>query len=365
MPLFVSCIFDRRYNIAGKIKLSAIFTWETVCMALAFVAMLYSTSFSVFGGTYYAMIVNFILVFILTQMPWTEKRFNMVMTSYAVVSAGLIIVLVLTDNLRDSSETGRLGQDLAGNANVFAMMLMVSAIYAIWRFFTSKRIIGKLIFTAALGITYIGMLLSGGRKYVVVPLIFAYILMLSKNDKKGKKHILRSTAVIAVLLVSGYFLIMRVPVFYEVIGQRFEGAFALFDSSYEMDGSTRARQEMIEYGFSQWKKQPVWGYGFDSFKDYNALYVTGNLYYSHNNFIELLFNQGVIGFIAYYALYIYLFVKALKSKADSLNKGFIFGSLLSILFFEYFGVTYYTTPIQILLFFAYYNLSVGEKSETI
>ena len=344
----------------GKIKTSTLIIWEIACLILALVSMIYSPETQILGGTYYALIVNFILVFILSQMEWSKKRLNLVFKTFVFAAATLIILLYLTDNLSDQSE--RLGQELMGNANILAMMLMVSAIYGMWLLASSNSKTEKTWILIALGLIYIGMFLSGGRKYVVVPIIFLYIVLLNKTDKKGRKHIIKYTITILAIVVPIYLLMMKVSFFYETIGYRFQSFFALFDDSYGVDGSTIKRGMMIEAGFVRWFQSPLWGFGFDSFKYYNETSVTGFFYYSHNNFVELLYNQGVIGFIAYYSFYFYLMFSAIQKKGNAPYKGFIIGVIISLLAFEYFGITYSVTPAQILLFFCFYMLRADRTS---
>ena len=145
----------------GKIKLTPILVWELIFLAFSFVSMLYSPSFSIFGGTFYVLLVNFILVFILTQMPWNELRFNMIMKTYVFSAALLIIILAVTGNLEDSSESGRLGEELTGNANILAMMLMVGAVCAIWLLVSENKKSTKVFSAVSLIIVYYGMFLSG------------------------------------------------------------------------------------------------------------------------------------------------------------------------------------------------------------
>ena len=351
----------------GKIKLTTIIGWEAICLAFSFVAMLYSPAFSIFDGTYYSLIVNFILVFILMQMPWNEERFEMILKTYVVSSGALIVILAATGKLEDSSDTGRLGQDLVGNANIFAVMLMVSAIYAIWLLVSSRKKSTKFFSLAFLIIIYIGMFLSGGRKYIIVPVVFLYILLVNKTDKKGRKHLLLYTFLIVAILFLLYQIIMNVEFFYDSIGNRFEDFFSLFDGGSDVDGSTIKRQKMIEAAWKTWPERPLFGHGFDSFKFYNAESVLGKMVYSHNNFVELLYNEGLVGFVVYYSFYAYLLYKAFKIKGQTLYKGFVIGVIISWLFFEYFGITYNTTPTQIMLFLSFYILkkvSLGEN-ETI
>lgn len=347
--------------VNGKIKKSPIITWEIACLILAFIAMLYSPEFSIFGGTYYSLIVNFILVFILTQMDIDQKRLDTVFSTYTFSGAGLIAILFVTGNLSD--ESGRLGQELTGNANILAMMLMVSSIYGLWMCIMSKKASHRIAHIIAVAVIYIGMFLSGGRKYIVVPIVFLFIVLMYKTDSNGRKHALKYTLIVGVSAIAVYLLIMKVPAFYQSIGYRFEGFFALFDDSYEVDGSTDIRMTMIEGAFEKWLSSPIWGYGFDSFKFYNRDVLTGNFYYSHNNSTELLYNQGLIGFAAYYSFYVYLIYNAIKKRANHISKGFVIGSIVSSLLFEYFGVTYSSTQIQILLLMSIIMLNTNETSE--
>lgn len=346
---------------SGHIKLSIMIRWEVICLLLSLVAMLYSPEFSIFGGTYYSLLVNFILVFILTQMPWTEKRFDLVMKAFTYSTALLIIVLALTGNLEDGSDSGRLGQEAFGNANILSNMLMVSAVYAIWSIIYSTGKLSKILALIACVIIYIGMFLSGGRKSVVAPIIFLFFLLLNKKNKNGSSNLLKTTVIFGFLAVGMYFIIMKVPFIYESVGHRFEELFALFDGSGKADNSSVLRAQMIEGGLKKWLESPIWGYGFDSFKYYNKASLTGHFYYSHNNLVELLYNQGLIGFVAYYSFYAYLLAEALKIKEKSINKGFAIAAVIMLLISEIGAITYSTTPTQFMLFFALNRLDAGKS----
>ncbi|MBE6583904.1 MAG: O-antigen ligase family protein [Ruminococcaceae bacterium] len=348
---------------SGKIKLTPILWWELICLLFALVAMYYSPSFSIFGGTYYSLIVNFIIVFILTQMPWNRARFNMIMKAFVVSSVGLMIILFVTGKLNFTETPDRFGSSLTGNANIFAVMLMMGAIYSIWLLISSKTATEKVLYLLSVVILYVGMFMSGGRKYVVIPIIFVYVLLVNKVDKKGKSHVLESTCLVILVCFVIYQLIMNVPMLYESIGIRFDEFFALFNNRAEADSSSLFREKMITAAFDKWKTSPLWGHGFDSFKYYNASSVTGHMYYSHNNFVELLYNQGIIGFIAYYSFYVYLIVKAVKIRKKTLFKGFVLAAIISTLVFEIFEVTYSITPTQLMLCFSYICLHICSQDE--
>ncbi len=340
---------------SGGVKLTPILYWELIYVVLSFIAMLYSPSFSIFSGVFYSLLVNCVLVFIFTQMPWDKNRFDMIMKTYVVAAAGFVLALAMTGNLEDATESGRLGHQLFGNANIFAIMLMMGALYSIWLILSTNKKLIKFLSVLALIIIYYGMFLSGGRKYIIVPIIFLYVLLLHKRDNNNKVHFIRKTLIVFGVVYALYLLMMKVPFLYETIGFRFEEVFNLFADDKSADGSTIKRLLMIEAGFKEWLKSPLIGYGLDSFKYFNKESVTGKFYYSHNNFIELLFNQGVIGFVAYYSFYVYLLRKAFKLRGNELNKGFIVAIVISFLFCEFFSIAYTATPVQFALFFCMFK----------
>lgn len=346
--------------LSRHMRLVAIVGWSIAFLLISFFAMLYSPSFSLFSGTYYELIVNFILILLMIQMPWNRKRFQLIMNTYTLSATVLIGILAATGNLKDDS--GRLGTELFGNSNILAMALMVSALYGFWMLISSDKRLNKFLYAIEMVVVYIGMFYCGGRKFVVVPIVFFYVLMLHKTDGKGSKHIVRDTIIIVGVLIILYQLIMKLPAFYNTIGNRFEGLFSLFGQSYDMDSSTQKRELMMKAAFSQWTKSPLWGYGFDSFKYYNASSVTGHMYYSHNNYTELLYNQGLIGFVTYYAFYLYLLLAARKQK-NVLYRGFAVAAVLSLLILEFGAVTYSMTPTQFILFFAFYCVNFNENAD--
>ena len=347
--------------LSARIKFTPMIIWEMVFLSLSLIAMTYSRETNILGGAFYSMLVNFILVFILTQMPWTTKRFDMIMKVFTASAVALIIALGATGNLEDDS--GRLGEDLVGNANFLATMLMVAAIYCVWLLVSARTVRMRLFSIFSVAVIYLGMFLSGGRKFIIVPIIFVYVLLMYKMDKKGQKHWFRNTLIIICTAILVYNVVMNVPDFYDVIGKRFEGFFALFGGGGPVDSSTSQRMSMINAALDRWLLNPVVGYGFDSFKFYNQAEVTGYFYYSHNNMLELLHNQGIIGFVAYYGFYVFLLVKALRSNSKELYKGFTVAIVISLLLYEFFGVTYCETPMQFMLFFAWFCLEQCTESE--
>ena len=358
------------FFIAHKkiLKITLIEKWTLLFMCFSLISMFYSPEKSILNGTYYFLIVNVILVLLLSQYDFTMKTIEKISWTYALSSATLIIMLIATGNIVDSSAIGHLGYELFGNANILATMLMISMLYTMWLLvYANNSLSRKCILFIVLVLGYYGMFLTGGRKYIVIPVVFLYILFLFKQDRAGRQHFIKYTFIIVAVAVSIYFLIMKIPMFYDIIGVRMEGllAFVTGDVS-SADSSSIIRGRMIQIGLDKWMQSPIWGYGFDSFKYYNQI-VTGRFYYSHNNFVELLYNECIIGFVLYYWYYIRVIMIAWKRKAviPQKTRAFVISAVLSMLVYEYGAINYTSTSTMILLCLISIMLGINDNSENI
>lgn len=340
-----------------KLKINRIIKWMFVFIAFCVFTMLYSPEKGFLSDSeFYLLIVNFILILFLSQYDININDIKKISWANILSGGVLIFILFARGDLTGFSTSNRFGQDLFGNSNILANLLMKSALYAIWLLvYSENKIIHKMVLTLCLVASYYGMFLSGGRKFIIIPAIFLYILLIFKRDSHGRKHLVKYTGVVIAIVIAVYYLIMNVPAFYAVIGERMESLFSFIRTGHSISGkSAEIRATMIEIGFNKWMDSPIWGYGFDSFKYYNRL-MTGHFYYSHNNYIELLYDLGIIGFAIYYWFYWKLFYVAWKGKNSYTPeiRAFVIGIVFSMLVFEYGAVNYTVTSTQIMLFFAY------------
>lgn len=132
-----------------------------------------------------------------------------------------------------------------------------------------------------------------------------------------------------------------------------EGLFNLLSGEGEADYSALSRADMIDYGLQQWLYSPIWGYGLDSFKYFYGL-VTGVVSYSHNNYVELLFDLGLIGCILYYIFYLKILIKGLtlRNRLPSYARAFSVAVIVSFLIYEFGAVTYSSTPAILMIYMA-------------
>lgn len=297
-------------------------------------------------STAYVLVVIFVMTFAISQFTTDLKGIKWIAYAYALGADALYLILLFTDQLHEDS---RLGQTLMGNANTFAMIYMFAAILVIWLVLNEKKWLLRIFLLATLVVCYYCLLLSGGRKFVIIPILFLYINLLFRKDKKGRNHILLYTAIIAFVVGLLYYLMMNIPELYESIGYRMEYLINAVLGKGDVGGSLEIRDEMRQLAFVEGGQKPIFGHGFDSFK-YLGLKELNFFAYSHCNWSELFYNQGAFGFIVYYFYYAYCAVYLLrhgKDRPEILGLGL--GIIISLVIFEYGCVTYYEYLPNILL----------------
>lgn len=79
----------------------------------------------------------------------------------------------------------------------------------------------------------------------------------------------------------------------------------LYDDATDLGGLTRIN--MIQRGIEMWLESPIFGFGVDGYRRYSGFRM-----YSHNMFVEILVNFGLIGFICFFYKYVNTFYFSLK-----------------------------------------------------
>jgi O-antigen ligase len=224
----------------------------------------------------------------------------------------LFLLLIVTNQLFVNE---RLGESLFGNANVFALVIMLALMCSTWLVVYNEGFI-KYVFFIFLATEAYMLFLSGGRKYVLVSALFIYLLLILKKDKKGKSKQIQYTVLFMIIVAIGYWSIINIPQLYNTVGYRMEGLFSLFTGERQNKlHEDMVRQNMIVLGLEFFAQRPALGYGMDN---YTLLFgeAFGRYTYSHNNVIEMLVNYGVLGLVAYYSFYVFLIYKLWIIKVD-------------------------------------------------
>ena len=150
---------------------------------------------------------------------------------------------------------------------------------------------------------------------------------------------------------------INVPFLYKIVGYRLKGLFDIFSSFSSADASTTTRIEFVKIGFDIFLKNPLLGIGLNnySYVAYNNYSIWGQVY-AHNNYVELLSDFGIVGFVLYYWIIIKSIIKLNETyklvKFDKNVKLFRLLCLLLtmsivILIIDFSQITYYNECFQI------------------
>ena len=150
---------------------------------------------------------------------------------------------------------------------------------------------------------------------------------------------------IFVIFVIIFYLLLNVPLLYDIIGERIETMVTALGSSnnLERDSSIEHRTAMKEQAIILWKSAPIFGHGVNSFWFLSP--ITAGRATSHCGFTEILCSFGLIGFILFYWHWFWTILKKtwynIKTKAR--NKEL---ALFTIILMMIFVMEWQTTSFQ-------------------
>lgn len=159
-------------------------------------------------------------------------------------------------------------------------------------------IMSKLIYYGLWGVlavaSFVIIVYSGSRQGLVWVLFvgaFLGVVLFRKNLILA----IFAALVLAVVGGAGFAVFGKNTILYDRIVRVVSAEVRYADS----DASSFERLDMIQYGLRMWQQSPLWGHGNEAFRvEYGK--------YSHNNYVELLANYGLIGFSFYYIPFLIL-----------------------------------------------------------
>ncbi|MFA9396900.1 MAG: O-antigen ligase family protein [Clostridiaceae bacterium] len=336
-----------------QIKIYSYTKWYVIFIAWSVFSCLYAYDFNVaFNSIYNLLVVLGITIGIVYIIKSTNDIEN-IFICFSLSGLILFLIMVFTNQLSTDS---RLGNELFGNANTLALLIMISLICSFWLIIYSKKQMKIICFFTILSELYM-LSLSGGRKFFVIPILFLYLILISKTNKKRQRKIIIKTIIVVFVVVVAYHIMINVPIIYNHIGHRMESLVEALLGKGQLNNSDYVRTMMIRRGWELSSLKPILGYGINNYYLISCFNT-----YSHNNFIELLVNLGLIGFIIYYYFYVYLLVKLWNlNKFDKKYRDFLIGFIISLIILETGVVTYNIPLIQIFLAIGSWLLINGKK----
>lgn len=266
------------------------------------------------------------------------------------------------------SRVGRVAFETAGQNQIYYSCLLIysTMILLYWIFESSGR---RLLHIFLFAFLYICGLLTAIRKCLIIPLLFAFFYVLFKYKKRSAKLIGYLILVIFICAIAYYFIIKYVPSMYSRLESLITDIATGVDA--DVNGNSYAlRKWLREQAWDTFKAHPVLGVGIGQFRFYAS--AGGSDLYSHNNFLEVLANTGIIGFLIYYGTLFQLLIKSIRfsniASAQEKNRGyFLTAFLISVFVMEYGQVDYYQIffvwlPVSLCCFIDDFRLKFGSQS---
>lgn len=310
-------LINRNWKIDGFI------VWYLFFLFLSGISLIWSISATTSLEILKSLLVNAVVLFAISNVIRSRKDVITVMRAMLIAFVSNAVYMIfkidwsaIGNNRFDPEMTGE-----GWNANSLGLM-------AIWGLaliiiMPRKKKINWWEWLYIVPLVVI-LIFSGSRKAWLGALVVLLLGLFLKNRKKMFRNVLIAACAIILFVV----LVTEIPFLYEIGGHRLEEMFAGFFGSGEADGSTLTREAYIRLGLEWFQNRPLLGHGADTYRCLLAESYFGRTTYSHNNYVELLVNGGIVTLVAFYSMYVYLvakglFVSAAKKFREDYNKNMI------------------------------------------
>jgi O-antigen ligase len=207
---------------------------------------------------------------------------------------------------------GRIGSTLV-NANAYAQVLMFGVIFALrqWLVESARRRVSwkmAILLLAFVGLSLYGIVdLTGSRKGIVMTLAAGLLAAVYWVWHQPMRRRLLVT-VLLVIVIAG----IGVGLYLSPQTERITEVSSFLRGENVADTGLAKRSGMLEDAVRLWQQHPFTGWGLDQFRN-----VSGWNTYSHDNYVELLADQGIVGCLLYMMVYISTLVSLARSFARS------------------------------------------------
>lgn len=193
---------------------------------------------------------------------------------------------------------------------------------------------------------------TGSRKALLSVLIGGFFLFAFKFKSEFTAKNFFKTLVILIIVVMIFSFILQLEMF-STINERMDGFLNLFTGEGEVESSAFKRQMMIDGGLEQFKQTPLFGIGIGS-SGHVTMKILGEDTYLHNNYVEILACGGIVGFICFYASFIYLLISLFKMVLKN-NENAVLPFIILVIYTinQVAMVVYYSKSLYIYLVYCF------------
>lgn len=305
--LFVfSCLYIRERN--NSLRQCSLIRWLAPFLGMSILSMAWASNMSIALQSNISLLQRGIFAVITYYLITTEKRIEDVWNCLLLGGIGVIVCVLAfygVEGLRRfflGLSESRLGGEII-NVNVIGFALQVTGILAWYRYRCGKSPWAYLLL---LLICFVLIIATGGRSSLI-GLILAMILL--KRQGTNRMGLFFPVFLVLFVFIIVYYWTPKSL-------RRFEDATQMIAGEVEVRGSVRSRLDYVRFGVRKIIKNPLFGFGAGQFR-YHWFLENGYYISSHNNYIEVLFSYGILGFFLWYGMLLDALFGLRKRKTNS------------------------------------------------
>ncbi|MDT8420834.1 MAG: O-antigen ligase family protein [Desulfuromonadales bacterium] len=220
------------------------------------------------------------------------------------------------------------------NANMAAFAFYVGLCFS-FLFLENKNIFLKFISIACIVFSIVLIISTASKKGLILLCITIIILIIYYIKKLARKDFVFITYSALIISIIGIFVSSKYEIVkkWEYMYSRWSFFISEVSVGFSNETSTGERINFIRSGMEMFWNSPIFGHGLNSFSYFH------NGTYSHCNYIELLFNGGIVAFILFYSIHYYSIKNTLKMASINF-KSLLLLIVFSLLIMDVAAVTY-------------------------
>ena len=324
--IFLAILF--KFSNPGHFKLNVIIKWWILYLFLLFISVCHSP----FKGTGIHSLIDNMTYFAMLIIPLLIVKTQDDFKYWIKIIAASFILPVIVGNIDLFVWHGQYfpdsGQRIAGSfAHPNILAFFISFGLTFYFYFLNSKLFKlsqiKLYIIMAFMLNMLILLFATKTRNAWIACFIGFVIYGFLNDKKF---------LLILLFITPFSLL--IPSIHQRVINVFDSSTAV-DVNYQGINSYQWRIEMWKSCIPMILQKPLQGYGLTSFKPMSADFSTVGENGAHNVYLELCFETGIFGFLAYVLIFLSLlkiFWKRIVKWSDSQNSklaAIVFGYILS------------------------------------
>lgn len=297
--LIATILLLNTMRFRGRLKVSNAelrFVFLFVVFILVCVSSLFFSE-NIQSGVGYIVKLLFVLVFLLYLKSFNELSVEYLVGVAVIASAILMCFIIykylfvfnvsyISPTLSAASEVGK---------NQLSLYLTVVTSFAFWLWISKEKVLSVYLVCFLIHVVALLLVFSKASMLIILlstSLIFCREILQAKN-RQYKSNLITVLVTVSIFLGIGLVVLLGRGDFYENLQENVNW----FVDGGDNSSSTVLRKYYISRALDMFYEHPVFGIGVNNF----AYYINGA---THNSYIQILVEVGVIGFIPFIALVI-------------------------------------------------------------